>query len=195
MGIFYPVTGGVKIMKITCLKCGHIEENAVGDSLIECTKCGAVHEKVRAAMSSEKVGNVISPARKKPLTEAKEQPIKSNILLFRVIAYVSLLFFVAVVLLGNFHIISGSTVGTKMVTKFSFGFSETFINTDMIGGMPWIAAKSQYPLSVKILQREGVFETDDARDQRIKSEVDSKSKEALKQYQESVDRIMRGSKY
>lgn len=75
-------------------------------------------------------------------------------------------------LFGIFHIVTGSDYrGPAFVQKLSFGFAETFVNTDQIGGMPYFAARTQYPLSFLALQRAGYFETDEERDTRLKAEA------------------------
>jgi DNA-directed RNA polymerase subunit RPC12/RpoP len=48
---------------------------------------------------------------------------------------------------GNYH---------RIVMKDSFGFRETFINVDALKMMPEFTAKTLYPISIKLLRREGV---------------------------------------
>lgn len=63
---------------------------------------------------------------------------------------------------GMVHLVAGADYkGPTIVKKASFGFSETFINMDQITGMPMLAARIQYPLSIRALQRAGVIETDE----------------------------------
>jgi hypothetical protein len=70
---------------------------------------------------------------------------------------------------GFVHVISGSNLESRrIVRKASFGYNETFINIDKITGMPWVFAKSKYPIGCKVLQDEGHIETDEAFEQRIK---------------------------
>lgn len=73
------------------------------------------------------------------------------------------------VALGFVHVITGSNlVSPRIVGKGSFGYSETFINIDKVTGMPWVFAKSKYPIGCKVLQEKGHIETDEAFDRRIK---------------------------
>ena len=71
--------------------------------------------------------------------------------------------------LGFVHVIGGSNLDSwRIVRKGSFGYSETFINIDKVTGMPWVFAKSKYPIGCKVLQEKGHIETDEAFDRRIK---------------------------
>jgi hypothetical protein len=61
---------------------------------------------------------------------------------------------------GFIHIITGSNVGIVIALKHSFGYSETFINTDEITGMPKFAAMMKYPLGCRILLEKGYIGSD-----------------------------------
>ena len=70
---------------------------------------------------------------------------------------------------GSVHVITGSNLApSRIVRKGSFGYSETFINIDKITGMPWVFAKSRFPIGCKVLQEKGHIESDEAFDRRIK---------------------------
>lgn len=70
---------------------------------------------------------------------------------------------------GFIHVISGSNLPSRrIVHKGSFGYSETFINIDKITGMPWVFAKSKYPIGCKVLQEKGHIESDEVFERRIK---------------------------
>jgi predicted nucleic acid-binding Zn-ribbon protein len=179
-------------MAMTCFKCGHVEEDAGSTTAHECQNCGAVYAKVRAAMRSGKL--MQRPA----MSNAKTSSIRMRNALYASIA----ILFIICLFFGSFHVITGSHVGTMVVTKYSFGYSETFINTDRIIGMPWIAAKAQYPLSVKVLQREKILESDAAREARIQDEISARMEEArseteraMRRAQEDMERFMRKSGY
>jgi hypothetical protein len=76
-----------------------------------------------------------------------------------------------VVGLGFMHVITGSNLSAPhIVCKSSFGYSETFINIDRITGMPWVFAKSRYPVGCRVLQETGHIESDEAFESRIKRE-------------------------
>ncbi|MHC4753396.1 MAG: hypothetical protein ACYTFW_26475 [Planctomycetota bacterium] len=69
---------------------------------------------------------------------------------------------------GFVHVINGSSLPhPRIVHKDSFGYSETFINIDKITGMPWVFARSKYPIGCRILQKKGHIESDEARERRI----------------------------
>ena len=71
--------------------------------------------------------------------------------------------------LGFVHVVSGSNLPSRrIVRKGSFGYSETFINIDKITGMPWVFAKSKYPIGCKVLQEKGHIESDEVFERRIK---------------------------
>jgi hypothetical protein len=73
-----------------------------------------------------------------------------------------------VVGLGFVHIIAGSSLSAPhVVRKGTFGYSETFINIDRITGMPWVFAKSKYPVGCRVLQDEGLIESDEAFERRV----------------------------
>lgn len=101
---------------------------------------------------------------------------------------------------GFVHIITGSAVSIPRITlKESFGFSETFINTDQIIDLPYIIALAQHPIGVRILQREGYAESDFKRDQRIKEEnreFDAEMEKAIKdaeRMKQEGEKIIRNS--
>ncbi|UCE49898.1 MAG: hypothetical protein JSW47_07035 [Phycisphaerales bacterium] len=76
---------------------------------------------------------------------------------------------VVIIGLGFVHVISGSNLPSRrIVRKGSFGYSETFINIDKITGMPWVFAKSKYPIGCKVLQEKGHIESDEVFERRIK---------------------------
>ena len=77
---------------------------------------------------------------------------------------------------GFIHVINGSSLSVPhVISKTSFGYSETFINIDKITGMPWIFAKVKYPLGCKILQDRGHIESDEAFQRRVNSKYESKT--------------------
>lgn len=78
------------------------------------------------------------------------------------IALILFVIFICFLITANVHIISGSRISfPKIVKKESFGFKETFINIDEITSMPFISAKSRYPIAVRILQKYDYIEDDD----------------------------------
>ena len=86
---------------------------------------------------------------------------------------------------GKVHIISGGSLDSpRIVKKESFGFSETFIKIDTITGMPWISARSRYPVSCAVLERERLIESDEEfrgrRDRKMKEEMEKALKDLTK---------------
>ena len=56
------------------------------------------------------------------------------------------------------------------VRRISVSLSEPMSDIQAISSMPWIAATSQYPLTVRALQEAGYLESDTARKARIEGE-------------------------
>lgn len=97
---------------------------------------------------------------------------------------------VTVAFLGMVHLVNGSDYkGPTIVRKASFGFSETFINMDQITGMPMLAARMQYPLSIRALQRVGVIETDEQMARRATQELEA----GLAKAKQEMDAVFRKS--
>lgn len=116
-------------------------------------------------------------------TTSKKQSLPWALLVL--IAIAVLLFF------GNFHIITGGSVGPKVVSRDSFGFSEIFINVDAITNMPWISAKSRFPIGCRVLAREGIIESDEAFKARITREANQEFEKAMKDTQKETERLLR----
>ena len=87
---------------------------------------------------------------------------------------------------GFVHIITGisSPLGLPfdIALKDSFGYSETFVNADKVTGMPWIAAKTRYPLACKVLQQKHYIESNDEFKERVQKERQEELKKALQQF-------------
>lgn len=90
---------------------------------------------------------------------------------------------VLIILAGNFHIVTGSSINFRIIRKASFSFDETFVNLDKITNMPLIFAKSQYPLSIKALQDAGILETDVQFEERSQQKVQQELEKAQELYQ------------
>ena len=137
-----------------CQEC----DNIVSDQAEKCPRCGASIKSVKA---------------KTELKMQKKWYERSSITLC-IAAFLILIGF------GFIHIITGiaSPLGLPIdiALKDSFGYSETFVNADKVTGMPWIAAKSQYPLGCKVLQRKHYIESDDEFEERVKKETQEELK-------------------
>jgi len=130
---------------------------------------------------SDLVGQVQS-ARDLPQERSVLQRPVSPWVLVGIFAILVALFF------GNFHIVSGKS-GTTVVRRESFGYSEAFINVDAITGMPWLAAKGRYPLGCRVLQREGLIESDEAFRDRIEQESRDWVEKAMREAEEQTRRL------
>ena len=97
----------------------------------------------------------------------------------------------AAVFLGKFHIVS-SVSGTRPVAKLHFTWAETFVSLDAITGMPFVQARSKWPLAVKALQNEGILETDEEFEARLEAEQAERLEKATREAQAEYDRILRG---
>ena len=92
----------------------------------------------------------------------------------------------AAVFFSNYHIVTAHDIGLRCVRRESFGFSEIWINVDAITSMPWISAKSRFPLGCRILEREGIIESEAARAKRIEDEIDHEIEKAEHQEEQRV---------
>jgi hypothetical protein len=157
-----------------CLKCNFERQLSHASLPSEaCPSCGAVYAKVEAYYA-QAAARVAREAHLPTKPKSRSFAIRALILLV-----VGVGLFVT-----NFHIISGSNIsGLKIVKRLSFGFSEFLINVDEISGLPYISVASKYPLGVKILQREKILESDDARAIRIQHKVEKEIQELLEQNQ------------
>lgn len=149
-----------------CPKCGNLIEDG------EVCSCGASQQHQAVAPISAKATYAEPQKKVKP---TRVQLTKGSLL--RICGAVSL---AIIIFLGNYHVVRGSTyTGGLFVPRLSFGYSEMWINTDQLLNMPVIVAKSKYPLSVAALQKSGFIETDQARENRVKAEIDEEIKRSL----------------
>ena len=77
--------------------------------------------------------------------------------------------------------------------KSSLGYSETFVNADKVTSMPWIAAKSKYPLGCRVLQRKHYIESDDQFEERVQKETKEELEKAQKQINQEFEMAMQQS--
>jgi len=91
---------------------------------------------------------------------------------------------------GFIHVITGSNLSIPhIVLKDSFGYNETFINVDKVTGMPWIAAKSKYPIGCKVLQEKGYIESDEVFQRRVKKEFEKEVQKAQEDFQKELEKM------
>ncbi len=151
-------------MLIKCPECS----NEVSDKAASCPKCGHPIQESAAQTPPSSLSADIDSA---STTPQKKSQAGSLVLLVILLAVIAVFGF------GKFHIITGGQLDTpRIVSKRSFGLSETFIKIDTITSMPWIAAKSRYPLSCAVLQSEGLIESDAdfrvRKDKELKEEME-----------------------
>jgi hypothetical protein len=92
---------------------------------------------------------------------------------------------------ASFHIITGEAVGIRIRPRTSFGFGEFIINVDAITGMPYFSAKTRFPIGCKILQREGLIETEEQFERRVEAETKRKLEEAQREAEAEIRKAMR----
>jgi len=80
---------------------------------------------------------------------------------------------------GKYHFVHGKDNPLLIIPKISFSLKETYINLDEITGMPNIMAKMKYPLAVRALQKEGILETDEQINERVKKEIEKTQKDLM----------------
>jgi hypothetical protein len=85
---------------------------------------------------------------------------------------------VLVGLLGSLHVVEYQN-GVSLIPKVHWTLAETFVSLDAITGMPWIAARTRWPLACKALQKAGMLESDEAFEQRIQEETERKIREEM----------------
>lgn len=66
-----------------------------------------------------------------------------------------------VLFFGNVHIIGGEDIDTQIAKRESFGFSEMYINVDVVNSMANFEARVRHPLGYEVLKREGLLVTDE----------------------------------
>ena len=106
---------------------------------------------------------------------------------------IALFSIVALLFIGNCHIISSSNKGLSIVFRDSVGFSEFFINADQITGMPPVLARTRFPLGYSVLEREGVIKSEEAAKRRIDDKEKTEIDKDVRVAQKEIDKIMRGA--
>jgi len=115
-----------------------------------------------------------------PMKKDLPKPPSSRLILLLVVL-VTIIAFV-----GNVHLVTGSNVAYSIDKRESFGFSEMFVDVDAITGMPWIAAKSRFPLGCRLLQRKRIIESEEHMRERIRANTEEAMDEARKKAVEQM---------
>jgi len=180
-------------IKCHCPRCKKVQylEYLLISKTLKCKKCGIHFVPIPSRPESEESrqggqkrlpiprDNVSSSA---DIYEYYGAPMLTNRLMHgRIWPKVAAVMLLAAVILivigfGFIHVINGSSLSVPhVISKDSFGYSETFINIDKITGMPWVFAKVKYPIGCKILQDKGHIESDEAFERRVTSNYESKT--------------------
>ena len=102
---------------------------------------------------------------------------------------IALLGIVALLFIGNYHVIRGGSKGLSIVRRDSIGFGEFFINADEITGIPSVSAKKRFPLGYKVLQGEGIIKSDEASKKMIDEAKQRELDEAFREAQKEIDKM------
>ena len=113
--------------------------------IVPCQVCG--HPNAILATSCPNCGNPNPIARR---ADAQRKSFRSFLTV--------ILIGIGIFAVGKIHVITSRdlSLGFTISLRDSFGFSETFINADAITGMPWIAARSKYPIGCRFLLENGM---------------------------------------
>ncbi len=180
-----------------CYICGQEESKRLPTILRECPTCGVLlcpncnSSGYCPECKSSLIANMnLGAGVHESLFEVKsgnQQSTKRMML----IGFIIVLLSTTVWFFGSYHIVSSSAAGTMIVPKVVFSFNETFVSVDEITGMPFISAKSKYPLAVKALQRKGVLETDEKFDARIRAGVQAEMEKAQREAEREMQKSMK----
>lgn len=91
------------------------------------------------------------------------------------IYFTALLVIVAAIILGQYHIVSGTP--SPLVKRPYFGFSDIYGSIDECTNVPYIIAMNNHQSLCKALQEAGFLESDEQRNFRIKSEIQIQSED------------------
>lgn len=151
--------------QLVCAHCGSVIENY---KAMHCVRCG--QDFLTGGLpQAPSVDAAASPGRGSN-SEQSGGTLRQPIPIWGVIAGAV---FVVAMLLGRYHVVQGAgLIGVTLVPKVHFTWSETFVSVDAITGMPYIMAKSKYPLAVQALQRDGIIETEEEFEERNRREFE-----------------------
>ncbi|MBI4515061.1 MAG: DUF4339 domain-containing protein [Deltaproteobacteria bacterium] len=124
-----------------------------------------------------------------PMPQRNEKrPRRTSSPLFLIVALLTII----VLFVGSFHFVTGSSLpGPQLMRRDSFGLSEFFVDVDAITGMPWLAAKARFPLGCRLLQREGILESDTAFNQRVQEETRREFDRTMREAERETQRLLR----
>ena len=141
--------------------------------LITCSDCAKEHSDAAAACP-----NCGRPAAGVGVVAAMPTPRRVSPLLL-------LLLVVLVLAMGKIRVVSGTE--SFLIPRGSFGYSDMFASVDACTSGPWIAVAATHGPLCKDLQAAGILESDEAREKRIRRDMDQRMEEARRR----MDAIMR----
>lgn len=152
-------------MLVTCREC----EKSISDQASSCPNCGCPVKTTEPDASELKSSD--------PFTKHLSVPwsiglpvLVGGILIFCL----------------NYHVVWIQNMPTP-IRRTSMSLSEPMSNLDEIAGTPWITAVGRFPLTVKALQQAGVLESDAAREERVKKEINAKIEASQQEFQAKMD--------
>lgn len=176
------------MIKTNCSKCGAINQVPPHylNRAVKCPKCGSDYTATAQEAQFPRQDHTARPVRSQK--GSSKSALNKNVSPW---VLVGVVVFGLAAFLGSFHVITGGSVGPKITSRESFGFSEIFINVDKITGMPWISAKSQYPLGCLVLAREDIIESDSEFKDRTKRKIQREIDDAMQDVQKKYDKRLR----
>lgn len=84
------------------------------------------------------------------------------------------LIFVAVIVIGNYHIVLNATDPLRaliFIKRPYFGFSDILGDINACSGAPYFSVMSNHPSLCRALQNAGYLESEEMRNQRIETEI------------------------
>lgn len=130
---------------------------ATSSNLVTCGDCGGQVSK--SALLCPHCGAATQRA------EERARKLKSSVAAALIGLAILAFFF------GSYHIVA-TDAGPLLVRKVHFTFSEVYVPLEAITGMPYVMAKAKYPLAVQALQRDGILETDEEFERRVRRETE-----------------------
>lgn len=154
----------------------------MSEEMKRCPFCG--EEILAIAIKCKHCGSALEEEKGDSTAQAEESTPKKKVSAIKIL--IPTLLAVLFLFFCNFHIITGGGVGFMVVMRDSFGLNEVFINVDTITNMPWLAAKSKYPIGCKILQREGIIESDAEFNARMESDREEDYKKIMQETEQRL---------
>jgi len=195
-------------MKVICYCCGasYNVKKEHGGKIVSCKKCKArikipvppiskTKEIIKTKICPMCKETILKDAKKcrfcKEILNKKEKqkinkPKKEKKWYEKTWVTLTVLFVLIILIFGKIHIVRSSDITLpRILIKHNFGYNETFINVDIITGMPYILAKTRYPLSCIILAEHEYIESDYQFERRARKEFEE-------EFEEEYNKLMQG---